>query len=665
MTSTSGSRARSKARVPAPRLPVARVMVDSPLPHLDRPFDYLVPEAADEFVGAGSRVRVRFAGRLVDAWVIERLAASEHDGRLAYLERGVGDEPVLTTETAELFRVIADRWAGTFADVVRLAVPPRHARAETAESPTPDGAASPADRTAWSRYRAGSAFLDAVEAGRPARAVWNVLPGEDWPARLAEAVSSALAAARGAIVVVPDARDTARLDAALTQALPKNSHVTLSADLGPEARYRRWLAVRRGAVKAVIGARSAIYAPVANLGLIAVFDDGDDLHAEPRAPYPHARDVAVLRSAQSQCALLIAGFAQTSESAMLLESGWAQQIAAERPVVRAAAARVTALGDDVELERDPVARSARLPALAFRTARAALAAGRPVLVQVPRRGYLPSLACVNDRTPARCEHCHGPLAAASAQATPACRWCGRSAVGWRCPRCRGGSMRAVVVGSARTAEEIGRAFPGVVTRTSSGDQVLATIPPGPAVVVATPGAEPVAPDGYGAALLLDGWALLSRPDLRAAEEAVRRWSNAAALVAADGQVVLAADESLPPVQAVVRWDPSGYAARELADRRDLAFPPVTRIAALTGTVSDVTELISSATLPASATELGSTPVPRSPRSSDTGEQVRLLIRVSRPDGVALADALHAAAAVRSSRKSGGAVRIQLDPAELI
>ena len=654
-------------------------MVDSPLPHLDRPFDYLVPEAADEFVGPGSRVRVRFAGRLVDAWVLDRLEASEHDGRLAYLERGVGDEPVLTAETSQLFRTIADRWAGTFADVVRLAVPPRHARAEGAESPAAEGAIDGPDRAGWSRYRAGAAFLDAVQAGRPARAVWNVLPGEDWPDRLAEVVRAALAGGRGAIVVVPDARDTARLDAALGRALPKNSHVTLSADLGPEARYRRWLAVRRGRVKAVIGARSAVYAPVADLGLVAVFDDGDDLHAEPRAPYPHARDVAVLRSAQAQTALLIAGHAQTSESAMLLESGWAQQIAADRPVVRAAAARVTALGDDVELERDPAARSARLPALAFRAARTALGDGLPVLVQVPRRGYLPALACVNDRTPARCEHCNGPLSAAAAEATPTCRWCGRTAASWRCPRCRGTRMRAIVVGSARTAEEIGRAFPGVVTRTSAGDQVLSEIPPGPAVVVATPGAEPFVPGGYGAALLLDGWALLSRPDLRAAEEAVRRWSNAAALVAADGQVILGADESLAPVQAVLRWDPSGYAARELADRRELAFPPVTRIAALTGSVSDITELLSLATLPASATELGSTPVQTGPRSGrgprgaaevgqrangEGAEQVRLLLRVQRPDGVALADALHAAAAIRSSRKSGAAVRIQLDPADL-
>jgi primosomal protein N' (replication factor Y) len=650
-------------RQPAELLPVARVAVDSPLPHLDRPFDYLVPAELDEVVVPGSRVRVRFAGRLIDGWVLRRLEASEHDGRLSYLERGVGDEPVLTAETAELFRTVADRWAGTFADVLRLAVPPRHARAESAVAVEAAVAPAAPDPDGWARYRAGAAWLSGVQAGRPVRAVWNAVPGEDWPARIAEAAQAALAGGRGVLVVVPDGRDISRVDAALQAALPKGSHVVLSADLGPEARYRRWLAVRRGAVRAVLGNRSAVFAPVADLGLVVIWDDGDDLHAEPRAPYPHARDVAVLRAAGTGAALLVAGFARTAEAALLVESGWAQPIVADRAVLRAAAPRIVALGDEVELERDPVARSTRLPALAFRTARAALAAGSPVLVQVPRRGYAPTLACAKDRTPARCRHCSGPLAAASRQGLPSCRWCGRPAADWRCPKCGADRLRAMVVGSTRTAEELGRAFPGVVLRVSAGDSVLADIPAGPALVVATPGAEPVAPDGYGAALLLDGWALLSRPDLRAAEEAMRRWANAAALVRGDGTVIVGADASLAVVQALLRWDPAGHAERELADRRELHFPPISRMAALVGAPADVAELLSLSQLPGSAEELGSVPV-QAVRGGQPTEHIRSLLRVPRPDGVALAEALHAAAAVRSARKSGGAVRIMLDPLEL-
>ena len=94
-----------------------------------------------------------------------------------------------------------------------------------------------------------------------------------------------------------------------------------------------------------------MFAPVADLGLVAVFDDGDDLLAEPRAPYPHAREVLMLRSAARPCALLVGGFARTAEAQLLVESGWAQPIVATRPAVRAAAPRIEAAGDDYAVGR--------------------------------------------------------------------------------------------------------------------------------------------------------------------------------------------------------------------------------------------------------------------------------------------------------------------------
>jgi primosomal protein N' (replication factor Y) len=642
-------------RRPATADPVVRLMVDVALPHLDRPFDYLVPSTLDEDVSAGSRVRVRFAGQLVDAYVLERTARSDHQGRLAYLERAVGGEPVLTPDTTALFRAVADRWAGNFVDVVRLGVPSRHARAE-ASTDEPGTAPQPPAATGFGRYGTGPAFLRALAAGRPARAAWSALPGEDWPARIAEAIQTVLAAGRGAIAVVPDARDLARLDEAMTAALGTGRHVALSADLGPAERYRRWLAAKRGTVRAVIGTRAAAYAPVAEPGLLAIWDDGDDLYAEPRAPYPHARDVLALRSSLAGCALLVGGHARTAEAQLFVETGWAHEIVADRRVLRTAAPRVVASGDDVERARDPAAAAARLPSLAWRASRGALDEGHPVLVQVPRRGYVPALACVMDRTPARCGRCSGPLAASSGHAIATCRWCGRPAGDWACPRCGGQRMRAVVVGAGRTAEELGRAFPGVPVRSSGGDRVLATVPADPALVVATPGAEPVAVGGYGAALLLDGWALLSRADLRAGEETLRRWANAAALVRAGGTVVVGADASVPAVQALVRWDPAGFAGRELAERAELRFSPAVRMAALTGAAHAVAALLSSADLPAGAEVIG--PI----RLGESAE--RVLVRVPRSVGLALAAGLKHGASARSARKEPDPVKVVLDPQEL-
>jgi primosomal protein N' (replication factor Y) len=675
------------------RLPVARVAVDISLAHLDRPFDYLVPARLDVEAVPGCRVRVRFAGQLVDGYLLERAETSEHQGRLARLERVISPEPVLTPEIFDLARVVADRYAGTLADVLRLAIPPRHATAER-EAPAVGTARAPAppapDPGSWSRYPAGAAFLAGLAEGRPVRAAWSALPGtgaREWPAEIAVAAATAAAATtpaattpattdaagRGVLIVVPDARDLDRVDAALTET--GLDHVCLTADLGPAERYRRWLAVRRGQVRVVAGTRAAMFAPVAGLGLVVLWDDGDDLHAEPRAPYPNAREVLALRAHRTGAAALIGGFARTAELTQLVAGGWARPLAGSAEALRQAAPRVRAAPDEAELARDAAAMTARLPSLALRTAREALTGGArggltqgPVLVQVPRRGYLAAVACARCRAQARCATCAGPLEISGSHGTPGCRWCGALAADWTCARCGSGQLRALVTGAARTAEELGRAFPGVAVRTSDGQRVLATVPAEPALVIATPGAEPVAPGGYAAALLLDGWALLGRPSLRAAEEALRRWMNAAALVRPGGTVVVLAESTLPAVQALIRWDPVTFSERELAERAELGFPPAVRMAAVTGpadAVADFVGVLSSSRdgLPARAEVLGPVPVDAGPGvSAETRE--RALIRIGRRDGLELARALHAVQATRSARKDGAAVRVQLDPAEV-
>jgi primosomal protein N' (replication factor Y) len=219
----------------------------------------------------------------------------------------------------------------------------------------------------------------------------------------------------------------------------------------------------------------------------------------------------------------------------------------------------------------------------------------------------------------------------------------------------------VVVGAQRTAQELGRAFPGVPVLTSGGENVLDRVAARPALVVATPGAEPVADDGYAAAVLLDGWVLLSRPDLRAGEESLRRWLNAAGLVrgaAHQGEVVVVAAAALRPVQALIRWQPQWHAERELADRAALHLPPVGRVAALSGTAAALAELLDLLELPDGAEVLGPVPAP------GAAAHERVLVRVPRAHGRALAAALKAGQAVRSARKAPEPVRVELDPQEL-
>ncbi|WP_231977629.1 primosomal protein N' [Mycobacterium sp. E2989] len=657
-------------RTPGEVEPIARVLPMLSVPHLDREFDYLVTAEQSDDAQPGVRVRVRFHGRLVDAFVLERRNDTDHPGKLGWLDRVVSAEPVLTPEIRRLVDAVAARYAGTRPDVLRLAVPARHARVEreAAEVPRP-AVPAPVDPSAWEAYGRGAQFLDALAESRAARAVWQALPGESWADRFAEAAAQTIRAGRSVLAIVPDQRDLDTLWRAATARVEEAAVVALSAGLGPAARYRRWLAALRGHARLVIGTRSAVFAPLNDLGLVMVWADADDTLAEPRAPYPHAREVAMLRAHQARCAALIGGYARTAEAQALVRSGWAHDIVAPRAVVRARTPRVVALDDTGYAdERDPAARTARIPSIALRAARAALEAGAPVLVQVPRRGYVPSLACARCRTIARCRHCTGPLSLQEGGQALVCRWCGRIDPTRRCARCGSDAVRAVVVGARRTAEELGRAFPGTAVITSSGDGVVPEVAAGPALVVATPGAEPAASGGYGAALLLDTWALLGRQDLRAAEDALWRWMSAAALVRArgdGGMVLVVAESSIPTVQSLIRWDPVGHADSDLAARTEVGLPPSVHIAALDGAAEAVAALLDEAGLPDGADVLGPVDLPagvRRPAGTPPGVPVtRMLVRARREQGLALAASLRRGVSVLSARQAHEPVRVQIDP----
>lgn len=696
-TPAAPDRAVSEAEAPQVAKPVASVLVDSGLPHLDRFFEYAVPPELDEAARPGVRVKVRFAGQDLPGFVVERRARAEHPGRLAPVRTVVSPEPVLTAPILALARELAAMYAGTPGDVLRLAIPPRHARAEKALPLEPPGLDPFVGAQPWESFvgdyggiddrGVGFEMLTQLRKGRGGRWAACLAPAAgdpdlDWPAALAQTAAQVLQSGRGTIIVVPDHRDVDRLDAAVKVVLGPGRHVRLTADQGPQARYTSWLKVLRGHVQVVIGTRAAAYAPVADLGLIAVWDDGDDLHEEPRAPYVHTRDVAATRARLEDASLLLAGYGRSVADQSLVEAGWLESMGPGRRWLREVAPRVVVAGAEREQERDPAAQSARLPNLAWRTAKSALERG-PVLIQVPRRGYVPSLACQECRTHARCLACGGPLGLDGGSGPPVCRWCASVARAWRCPHCEGTRLRSLVVGARRTAEELGRALPGVPVLTSGAGTVLSHVPNRPALVIATPGAEPVAEGGYAAALLLDAWALLDRVALDAAPEALRRWMAAAALVRAaaqEGTVVVCGaplDQPAPAVQALVRWDAPWLARRELAERRQAQLPPAMIFAEAVGPRKVLEQIAARADLPAGVARFGPVPkaasaapaVPAGARAAapatvraaaGEGEAAyRLLLRAQPADADAMATALRAVRAERSARKEPDSLRIRV------
>ena len=602
---------------------VARVLIDSPLPQLDHLFDYAVPAELVGQVAAGVRVKVPFrsGGRVIDAYVVELVdpeAARPEStdepnaafrGALSPLDSVVSTAVVLAPEVWNLARRMADRAAGNASDILRLAIPPRQVRVEKAwlaarsivpvptGSPTAEPASTltPSDSgsitpsltvPAFVGYPTGRLDSAIMEHHRVAvAAIPELVQLNDgttigrWAQTLAELAVATLGSGQTAILCVPDFRDQDQVQAALDQIAPAGAVQRVDARQPNPDRYRSFLACLEATPRIILGNRSAIYAPAHALGLIALWDDGDPLYSEPLSPYVNTRDAALVRQQESDCALVLLGHSRSVETQRLVELNYLSEVnpATDR--------HPRIIPTDFQAEPDQQARAARIPSAAWQAAREALNHG-PVLVQVASPGYAPMLACQTCKKAARCTHCQGPLGLKSASAVPSCRWCGALAAGWRCVHCEGTKLRVVTLGTGRTAEELGRAFPGARVIVADGEHTVQALGPQPALVIATRGAEPVPTGGYRAILILDGERMLARESLRVGEDCLRWWANAAAL-AAPGAPVLLAGVGGALARALNSWRPDIFAASELADRRQLRFPPAVRVASVTGTAADV------------------------------------------------------------------------------
>ena len=692
----------------ADELPVASVRLVGVLPHLDRPFEYAVTPATAA-AGPGMRVRVRFSGKDTEGIVLGRHDAPTTDRALAPLHRLVSEDVVVPPAMMRVCEEVAERCAGTVGDVLRLALPPRHARAEKADraaeekereetrlaegpaeqSPAeqdsaeqdstervaaePDALSEPSETEQGpaeaaptprpgDRYPGLAALLS--RAGSPEgpvpRATLTLDAADTWTTVAADAIGD-LEAEQGALVIAPDQRDVARLSRVLTER--GIAHEILAGTEGPEKRYRTFRRILRGATRVVLGNRSAAFAPVRNLALAICWDEADDLLEEPRAPYPHTRTVLQCRSAEERCALLFLSASDSVTLRALSDLGYLARLEPVPAPVTSVRPRIVAM-DEYLREREGASGRSRIPQEAMRVIRRGLEKG-PVLVQVPRSGYVPAIACTFCRTRAQCPHCAAPLSLAGRNGPLHCRVCGRREDAYRCPECDRTQVRAMVIGSTRTAEELHRAFPDTALKVAGGahgaleDDAV----PDRAIIVATPGAEPAPAGRYAACLLLDADALLGRAAFDADVEAVRRWRGAISLVrSADdgGEVLVVGTSTLPAIRDLVAHRSSFFLDRVLEDRHELDLPPFSRVAEITGDREACRTFLETVELPDGTDVFG----PVDLEGPDAAGRARAVVRLEPSRSRELAAALRAGVAARSARKARGALRVRLDPPDV-
>jgi primosomal protein N' (replication factor Y) len=572
----------------------ARVALDSPLPQLDRLFDYEIP--ADLEVSVGCRVVVPFGNSQKDGFVVELTETTDWVGKVARLAEVVSPLPVLTKQTYDLVRAVADRQATSFGDVVGSAVPVRAVRAEKSWLAS-ERVVEPINLPKLAAPTLAKLSARIVE---PRNSIW-----------LDELLGSATEQLRrgvSVIVALPDFRDIEGFVGRATELGLEQTLIRYSQQ-GRTQTYESFLEAL-GAddqPRIVVGSRSVLYAPI-TAGAIFIWDDGDQSHQDQQSPYATSREIALIRQKLTDCHLAFFSHARSVEVQRLIEIGY-----------------LTESSSDFSKPNLSVSEGEfRVDSAAWLAIRDGLKTG-PVLVQVSSVGVAKSLYCKSCSSRAMCSGCNGPLWINSKGETK-CRWCNSFALSATCRDCGGAEFRSGKPGATRTVAEFGRSFPGVKVTEVTANQEKVSIDSKPQIVVATPGIEPACQGGYSAVVILDANDALSRDSLRATEDAIRFWANAIALMSPAGRgVIVGVLGELGTALAL--WQLRELMSAEYAERVALSFPPAVRVLSATGSAANIALVRAALSSNPATAVLGETP-------TDNGE-LRLLCRFGFSAGTAV------------------------------
>lgn len=541
------------------------VCVDRPLLGLDRAFTYELPEELG--AGVGSVVRVPFHGRLIRAWVLG--PTDDVPARMLGVRNRVSanrafDEPMLA-----LFRWMSERYVAPLATVIARASPPRVASEEGAADGDGRFRRMRPDRRVGRSHTTGDGLLERYRSGdelgralRDGSGTFVVRPAPAQEADVALAcVDVALAAGRTAIVIVPEADPLPATAARIAERY--GDDVLLFIGGGRRARYRMWLDVAAGRYRVVVGTRPAVFAPLADLGLVYVHRESHAQHREERSPRYHVRDVARARAELEEAVCALSAFCPTVEAAAL------DHVEVEPSGRPWAPVEVVKPG--------PEGRSPRL-VRALRDASSAF-------VYEPRRGYGVARVCRACGEPAACASCLGTLRLQKGAIR--CVVC--EAPG-RCAAC-GAADFGIARGGAERVEEWARSIASLpVSLLASGDR-----PRPPREREVTIGGVDALKDVGALELdlvaILNADASLRRPGLSARERALVAWFEAAAWARADGRVILQTTApNDPAVQALVTGRPERFRRAEAPRRAEAGFPIGAAVFRVAGTAELEAEL---------------------------------------------------------------------------
>jgi primosomal protein N' (replication factor Y) len=445
----------------------------------------------------------------------------------------LGEYPVASEETLELISLTASFWGGSPYDVIRSAIPPRVASAEKGLSLA---------------ARPSSPKSEAV-------AIFHLFPPKSDPISALCSLVLSRKSSGVKLIIVPTARDLIRLAASLAER--DIDFTSLDSNLPRVDRYRNFLSASLGAANVVIGMRGAIFAPIPGLSEIYLHQENSEHYYERRSPYWNTREVAWIRSKLSNIDLHFTGYVPSLDVAIDIDK---KEISYQ------------ATREKISVIAQSSSNGELIPSKIYQQVRKAIATG-PVLFLVPAKGYSTAISCAKCRNFAICE-CGGKLSKSSAKSEPTCVLCTKKYLNWKCGWCGEARVFLTSRGIERFAEEIGRSFPNQVVIQSTASDPRDAVGSDPALVISTPGVEPIAKSGYAAVVILQVDRFLSSSASNGVERAYSNFFAASALIGETGTIALVHEDGSPITSALTTWNPATISKREIEQRISLQLPPI-------------------------------------------------------------------------------------------
>jgi len=436
-----------------------------------------------------------------------------------------------------------------------------------------------------------AAALEAVSPAKPPRPAKPVLlmgvTGSGKTEVYLQAIARELDAGRGAIVLVPEISLTPQTARRFASRFGDAVAVLHSA-LSDGERYDEWHRIRSGKARVVVGSRSAVWAPVANLGLIVVDEEHDRSYKQDDSPRYHARDVAVLRGAMEGARVVLGSATPSLESWMNVKKGKYELATISHRAGKGtlpAVHLVDMAGVEGIFSRE------LLEAISLRLDR-----GEQTMLFLNRRGYSRSVVCSACGCAVECPGCGLPYTYHRADSCLRCHVCGE----WRaipgvCPQCGAAALDYHGIGTQRAEAALKKCFPRATvlrmdadstSRRHSHEDILSAFRRGEADILIGTQMIVKGLDFPNVTLVgaLNADSSLNMPDFRAAErtfQLLAQVSGRAGRAELPGEVFIQGrDTSLPVFGHAARGDFVRFAEEELKERGRCRMPPFCRLSSI-------------------------------------------------------------------------------------